>query len=332
MAVTIRGRVGYPWPVAHELELVAPRGYCAGVDRAIETVERVLVELGAPVYVRGEIVHNTHVVATLASKGAVFVDSEHDVPRGETIVLSAHGVSPEVRRVCAERELRVIDATCPLVSKVHAQVRRFASRGATVFLVGHGDHDEVIGTRGEAPESVVLIETVADAERVAVPDPDNVALTTQTTLSVDDTAEIVEVLKRRFPALLGPKVSDICYATQNRQDAVREAVVAGADLVLVVGSRNSSNSNRMVEVARDRGARGAPDRQRLRARPGLARGRVPGRADRGRVGPGDPRAAGGRGDRGRRLRARRRRDPVQRGRLLRPPPRGQLARPIARGG
>jgi 4-hydroxy-3-methylbut-2-enyl diphosphate reductase len=241
--------------VAHELELVAPRGYCAGVDRAIETVERVLVELGAPIYVRGEIVHNTHVVATLASKGAVFVDSEHEVPRGATIVLSAHGVSPEVRRVCAERELRVIDATCPLVSKVHAQVRRFASRGATVFLVGHGEHDEVIGTRGEAPESVVLIETVADAERVEVPDPENVALTTQTTLSVDDTAEIVAVLTRRFPVLLGPKVSDICYATQNRQDAVREAVNGGADLVLVVGSRNSSNSNRMVEVARDRGAR-----------------------------------------------------------------------------
>ncbi len=254
MPVTIRGRVGYPWPVAHELELVAPRGYCAGVDRAIETVERVLVELGAPIYVRGEIVHNTHVVATLASKGAVFVDSEHEVPRGETIVLSAHGVSPEVRRVCAERELRVIDATCPLVSKVHAQVRRFASRGATVFLVGHGDHDEVIGTRGEAPESVVLVETVADAERVEVPDPENVALTTQTTLSVDDTAEIVAVLTRRFPVLLGPKVSDICYATQNRQDAVREAVNGGADLVLVVGSRNSSNSNRMVEVARTSGA------------------------------------------------------------------------------
>ena len=255
MPVTIRGRVGYPWPVAHELELVAPRGYCAGVDRAIETVERVLAELGAPVYVRGEIVHNTHVVATLAAKGAVFVDSERDVPPGETIVLSAHGVSPEVRRVCAERQLRVIDATCPLVSKVHAQVRRFAARGATVFLVGHGEHDEVIGTRGEAPEAVVLIESVADAQSVVVADAQNVALTTQTTLSVDDTAEIVETLKRRFPALLGPKVSDICYATQNRQDAVREAVVAGADLVLVVGSRNSSNSNRMVEVARDRGAR-----------------------------------------------------------------------------
>ena len=254
MAGTIRGRVGYPWPVENALELVAPRGYCAGVDRAIETVERVLVELGAPIYVRGEIVHNTHVVASLAAKGAVFVASEADVPHGETIVLSAHGVSPEVRRVCEERGLRVIDATCPLVSKVHAQVRRFASKGATVFLVGHGDHDEVIGTRGEAPDAVVLIETVADAESVQVADPENVALTTQTTLSVDDTTEIVDVLKRRFPALHGPKSSDICYATQNRQDAVREAVTGGADLVLVVGSRNSSNSNRMVEVAQDNGA------------------------------------------------------------------------------
>ncbi len=240
--------------MANELELVAPRGYCAGVDRAIETVERVLLELGPPVYVRGEIVHNTHVVSTLRAKGAVFVDSESQVPRGETIVLSAHGVSPEVHRVCAERDLRVVDATCPLVSKVHAQVRRFAAKGATVFLVGHGEHDEVIGTRGEAPDAVVLVETVADAQTVEVADPENVALTTQTTLSVDDTAEIVDVLKRRFPALLGPKSSDICYATQNRQDAVREAVADGADLVLVVGSRNSSNSNRMVEVARDRGA------------------------------------------------------------------------------
>ena len=240
--------------MAQELELIAPRGYCAGVDRAIETVERVLDELGPPVYVRGEIVHNTHVVSTLRDRGAVFVASESDVPRGETIVLSAHGVSPEVRRVCAERGLNVIDATCPLVSKVHAQVRRFAGRGATVFLVGHDGHEEVVGTRGEAPEAVALIETVEDAETVQVADPENVALTTQTTLSVDDTAEIVEVLKRRFPALSGSKLSDICYATQNRQDAVRGAVGAGADLVLVVGSRNSSNSNRMVEVARDRGA------------------------------------------------------------------------------
>ena len=237
-----------------ELELVAPRGYCAGVDRAIETVERVLEELGPPVYVRGEIVHNTHVVSTLAAKGAVFVASESDVPRGQTIILSAHGVSPEVHRVCAERGLRVIDATCPLVSKVHAEVRRYARRGATVLLVGHVDHDEVIGTRGEAPEAVIVVESVAGAETVEVPDPENVALTTQTTLSIDDAAAIVAVLKRRFPALAGPKSSDICYATQNRQDAVRAVVNDGADLVLVVGSRNSSNSNRMVEVAATTGA------------------------------------------------------------------------------
>jgi 4-hydroxy-3-methylbut-2-en-1-yl diphosphate reductase len=239
--------------VSEKLELVSPRGYCAGVDRAIETVERVLEELGPPVYVRGEIVHNTHVVATLAAKGAVFVDSESQVPEGQTIILSAHGVSPEVRRVCRERKLRVIDATCPLVSKVHAEVRRYAARGATVLLVGHLDHDEVIGTMGEAPDSVIVVEDVADAEKVEVRDPSNVALTTQTTLSIDDTTAIVEVLRRRFPELWSPKSSDICYATQNRQDAVREVVQDGADLVLVVGSRNSSNSNRMVEVAQASG-------------------------------------------------------------------------------
>jgi 4-hydroxy-3-methylbut-2-en-1-yl diphosphate reductase len=240
--------------VSIELELVAPRGYCAGVERAIETVERVLEEQGAPVYVRGEIVHNTHVVSTLRAKGAVFVDRASEVPIGETIILSAHGVSPEVRRICAERDLRVIDATCPLVSKVHAEVRRYAGRGATVLLVGHAEHEEVIGTRGEAPESVIVVESVEDAERVQVPDPERVALTTQTTLSIDDTTSIVDVLKRRFPALAGPKSSDICYATQNRQDAVRAVVGEGADLVLVVGSRNSSNSNRMVEVAQASGA------------------------------------------------------------------------------
>jgi 4-hydroxy-3-methylbut-2-enyl diphosphate reductase len=240
--------------VPPKLELVAPRGYCAGVDRAIETVERVLEELGPPVYVRGEIVHNKHVVSTLAEKGAVFVASEREVPRGKTIILSAHGVSPEVRRACAERDLRVIDATCPLVSKVHAEVRRYAGRGATVLLVGHADHDEVIGTLGEAPDSVILVQDIADAESVEVPDPSNVALTTQTTLSIDDTAAIVEVLRRRFPDMLRPQSSDICYATQNRQDAVREVVGDGADLVLVVGSRNSSNSNRMVEVARAAGS------------------------------------------------------------------------------
>jgi 4-hydroxy-3-methylbut-2-enyl diphosphate reductase len=240
--------------VTPKLELVAPRGYCAGVDRAIETVLRVLEEEGPPVYVRGEIVHNKYVVASLAAKGAVFVASEAEVPEGQTIILSAHGVSPEVRRVCAERRLRVIDATCPLVSKVHAEVRRYAARGATVLLVGHADHDEVIGTLGEAPDSVILVQDIDDAEAVEVPDPSRVALTTQTTLSLDDTSAIVEVLRRRFPALQSPASSDICYATQNRQDAVREVVGDGADLVLVVGSRNSSNSNRMVEVARAAGA------------------------------------------------------------------------------
>ena len=234
--------------------LVAPRGYCAGVDRAIETVERVLEEQGAPVYVRGEIVHNQYVVRSLAERGAVFVATEEDVPEGATIILSAHGVAPTVRENCARRNLKVIDATCPLVSKVHAEVRRYAGKGATVLLVGHDDHDEVIGTRGEAPDQVILVEDIAQAEAVQVPDPENVALTTQTTLSLDDTAEIVAVLRRRFPALQAPASSDICYATQNRQDAVKQAVTVGADLVLVVGSKNSSNSNRMVEVARAGGA------------------------------------------------------------------------------
>ena len=236
-----------------QLELIAPRGYCAGVDRAIETVERVLDEEGPPVYVRGEIVHNQHVVRTLADRGAVFVASEAEVPEGATIILSAHGVAPSVRAACAERNLRVIDATCPLVSKVHAEVRRYAGRGATVLLVGHEYHDEVIGTRGEAPDQVILVEDLEQAWSVQVPDPENVALTTQTTLSLDDTSAIVAVLHERFPALQRPASSDICYATQNRQDAVREVVADGADLVLVVGSRNSSNSNRMVEVARAAG-------------------------------------------------------------------------------
>lgn len=236
------------------LDMVAPRGYCAGVDRAIETVERVLDELGPPVYVRGEIVHNRHVVESLAARGAVFVPSENDVPEGAPIILSAHGVSPEVHANCAARNLRVIDATCPLVSKVHAEVRRYASKGATVLLVGHVDHDEVIGTRGEAPDRVIVVEDVAQARAVQVPDPENVALTTQTTLSIDDTAAIVAVLRERFPALQSPPNGDICYATQNRQDAVKQAVAGGADLVLVVGSQNSSNSNRMVEVGAAAGA------------------------------------------------------------------------------
>ncbi len=233
-----------------ELTLIAPRGYCAGVDRAIDTVEQTLAAQGAPIYVRGEIVHNKHVVAGLREKGAVFVDAPEDVPEGATIILSAHGSAPEIYARCRARGLRVIDATCPLVSKVHAQVRRYAARDATVLLVGHADHDEVIGTRGEAPDRVIVVEDVAQAETLAVPDPDNVALTTQTTLSLDDTAAIVDVLRRRFPALLEPASSDICYATQNRQDAVKKSVAEGADLVLVVGSQNSSNSQRLVDVSR----------------------------------------------------------------------------------
>jgi len=237
-----------------QIDLVAPRGYCAGVDRAIETVERALDELSPPVYVRGEIVHNRHVVETLTARGAIFVADETEVPEGATIILSAHGVAPAVHANCAKRNLRVIDATCPLVSKVHAEVRRYASRGATVLLVGHTDHDEVIGTSGEAPDQVIVVEDVAQARSVEVPDPDNVALTTQTTLSIDDTAEIVRILHERFPSLQMPPNGDICYATQNRQDAVKTAVAHGADLVLVVGSQNSSNSNRMVEVGRAAGA------------------------------------------------------------------------------
>jgi 4-hydroxy-3-methylbut-2-enyl diphosphate reductase len=237
-----------------QVDVISPRSYCAGVDRAIATVEQALERLGAPVYVRGEIVHNRHVVDALAKHGAVFVKSELEVPEGSTIVLSAHGVAPEVREHCAARGLRVIDATCPLVTKVHAEVRRFAKRGATVLLVGHADHEEVIGTSGEAPDHVIIVEDAEQARTVNVPDPDNAAITTQTTLSLDDTAEIIGILQARFPALLqGPK-GDICYATQNRQDAVKVAVADGADLVLVVGSKNSSNSNRMVEVGQAAGA------------------------------------------------------------------------------
>ncbi len=220
--------MGYPWRVSNELELVAPRGYCAGVDRAIETVERVLEELGAPVYVRGEIVHNTHVVASLAAKGAVFVDSESDVPHGETIILSAHGVSPEVRRVCAERGLRVIDATCPLVSKVHAEVRRFARRGATVLLVGHADHDEVIGTRGEAPEAVILIETVGRRrDRRGARTPRTWPSPPRRPCRSTTRPRSWTCSSAASPRSRGPKSSDICYATQNRQDAVREVVQRG---------------------------------------------------------------------------------------------------------
>jgi 4-hydroxy-3-methylbut-2-en-1-yl diphosphate reductase len=238
--------------VAQRLLLASPRGYCAGVERAVDTVLRALELHGAPVYVRRQIVHNIHVVRDLEERGAVFVESEEDVPPGAMLVLSAHGVAPAVHERATARRLRTIDATCPLVTRVHASVRRHAAAGATVVLVGHAGHDEVEGTLGEAPESTVLVETVDDAERVRIPDPERVAYVTQTTLSVDETAEIIAVLRRRFPAIEGPDEGDICYATTNRQQAVKD-LAAEVDLVLVIGSKNSSNSNRLVETARAAG-------------------------------------------------------------------------------
>jgi len=215
-------------------------------------VERALVLHGAPVYVRRQIVHNAHVVRDLEERGAVFVDSEDEAPPGSLLVLSAHGVAPAVHERAAKRRLRTIDAVCPLVTRVHAAVRRYASAGYTILLVGHEEHDEVVGTRGEAPEQTIVIETVVDAEQVRVLDPARVAYATQTTLSVDETAEIVAVLRRRFPKIAGPDEGDICYATTNRQQAVKN-LAADVDVVLVIGSRNSSNSNRLVETARAAG-------------------------------------------------------------------------------
>jgi 4-hydroxy-3-methylbut-2-enyl diphosphate reductase len=238
--------------VVARLLLASPRGYCAGVERAVETVERALELHGAPVYVRRQIVHNAHVVRELELRGAVFVETEDDPPAGSLIVLSAHGVEPAVHERAAMRRLRTIDAVCPLVTRVHAAVRRYAAAGYTVLLVGHPDHEEVIGTRGEAPDRTMVVETVADAEEVTVPDATRVAYATQTTLSVDETAEIVAVLRRRFPAIAGPDEGDICYATTNRQQAVKD-LAADVDVVLVIGSRNSSNSNRLVETARAAG-------------------------------------------------------------------------------
>ena len=234
--------------------LAAPRSFCAGVDRAIEVVELALEQRGAPVYVRKQIVHNEHVVAELAGRGAVFVEELDEVPAGATVVFSAHGVSPAVRTDAAERQLDVIDATCPLVSKVHAEARRFAEEGKTIFLIGHEGHEEVEGTTGEAPESIVLVEDVEEAARVGASDPERVAFLTQTTLAVDETNEIVNVLRERFPLLRGPASDDICYATANRQQAVR-AIAHDAQVVLVAGSQTSSNSRRLVEVAQRVGAR-----------------------------------------------------------------------------
>ncbi|MHB8642039.1 MAG: 4-hydroxy-3-methylbut-2-enyl diphosphate reductase [Gaiellaceae bacterium] len=232
--------------------LASPRGYCAGVERAVETVELALEHYGAPIYVRKQIVHNEHVVRDLEQRGAVFVDDEAEAPEGSTIVFSAHGVAPAVHERSAARGLNTIDATCPLVTKVHVQARRYAADGYTVVLIGHAGHEEVVGTMGEAPDSIVLVESVDDAEKLDLPDTTKLAYITQTTLSVDETQEIIAALRRRFPSIYAPKKEDICYATSNRQWAVKE-MLEHIDVLLVIGSRNSSNSNRLVEVARASG-------------------------------------------------------------------------------
>ncbi len=242
------------FPQLGEIVLAGPRGFCAGVERAIEVVERALDVVGGPIYVRREIVHNGHVVEALRRKGAIFVEELDEVPAGATVIFSAHGISPAVREDACARGLRVIDATCPLVTKVHVEARRYAREGYTIVLVGHEDHDEVIGTTGEAPERIVVIDSVKEAERLEVENPDKVAYLTQTTLSVDDTRAIIEVLRRRFPTIVGPSRDDICYATQNRQAAVKK-LAAEVDLVLVLGAANSSNAIRLREVAEAVGTR-----------------------------------------------------------------------------
>jgi 4-hydroxy-3-methylbut-2-enyl diphosphate reductase len=232
--------------------LASPRGYCAGVERAVETVEKALDLYGPPVYVRKQIVHNLHVVRDLEARGAVFVDEETDVPEGETVVFSAHGVAPSVHANALERRLNTIDATCPLVTKVHVQAKRYAADGYTVLLIGHAGHEEVVGTMGEAPESIVLVESVEDVAGLDFPAGARLAYVTQTTLSVDETGEIITALRARYPEIHAPKKEDICYATSNRQWAVKE-MLGEIQLLLVIGSRNSSNSNRLVEVARANG-------------------------------------------------------------------------------
>jgi 4-hydroxy-3-methylbut-2-enyl diphosphate reductase len=233
--------------------LAKPRGYCAGVDRAVQTVEKALAIYGAPVYVRKQIVHNVHVVSTLEARGAIFVDETEAVPEGAVVVFSAHGVAPTVRQEARDRSLRTIDATCPLVTKVHNEARRFAAQDYDILLIGHQGHEEVIGTAGEAPTHIHLVDGPEGSDSVQVRDPERVAWLSQTTLSVDETAETVAALRKKFPQLMDPPSDDICYATQNRQTAVK-SIAAAADVVLVVGSRNSSNSVRLVEVAREAGA------------------------------------------------------------------------------
>ncbi|ADB50263.1 4-hydroxy-3-methylbut-2-enyl diphosphate reductase [Conexibacter woesei] len=239
-------------PAPEKILLASPRGYCAGVDRAVQTVERALDFHGAPVYVRKEIVHNKHVVEQLRSRGAIFVEDETEVPEGSTVVFSAHGVAPSVHENSAKRGLNTIDATCPLVTKVHREAVRFAADDYTIVLIGHAGHEEVEGTMGEAPDHIVLVETEDDVDALEIGDPDRVAYISQTTLSVDETRAIIARLREKFPNITGPRTDDICYATTNRQLAVKQLARA-CDLVLVIGSQNSSNSQRLVDVTRELG-------------------------------------------------------------------------------
>ena len=240
--------------MSNRVLLAAPRGYCAGVDRAVQTVEKALDLYGAPVYVRKQIVHNKHVVSSLEARGAIFVEENEEVPEGSTVIFSAHGVSPAVHESAAQRQLKTIDATCPLVTKVHHEVKRFAQDDLTILLIGHKGHEEVEGTAGEAPDRVILVDGIESIDEVKVPDENKVAWLSQTTLSVDETLTMVAALKKRFPNLIDPPSDDICYATQNRQGAIKQ-IAPQADLVLVVGSKNSSNSVRLVEVALEYGAK-----------------------------------------------------------------------------
>lgn len=241
-----------PHSAGKKVLLLRPRGFCAGVVRAIDIVKIALEVYGAPIYVRKEIVHNRHVVDELRGLGAIFVNELDEVPEGSRVIFSAHGVSPAVREEAKQRRLSVIDATCPLVTKVHLEAVRFAQQGYTILLIGHRDHEEIEGTYGEAPDNTIIIESEQDAEQVAPPDPEKVCYLTQTTLSLDETRGIIEILHRRFPKIVGPKSQDICYATQNRQTAVK-AVAPLCELLLVVGSQNSSNSKRLVEVCQRAG-------------------------------------------------------------------------------
>ncbi|MFO7249878.1 MAG: 4-hydroxy-3-methylbut-2-enyl diphosphate reductase [Actinomycetes bacterium] len=240
-------------PTSRRVLVARPRGYCAGVDRAVATVEKALEQYGAPIYVRKQIVHNTHVVRTLEKRGAIFVDETDEVPEGAIVIFSAHGVSPAVHEEAARRNLKTIDATCPLVTKVHNEAKRFAAKDYDILLIGHEGHEEVEGTAGEAPDHIRLVDGPDGVDKVQVRDPNRVVWLSQTTLSVDETKQTVARLRERFPNLIDPPSDDICYATQNRQTAVKE-IAARSDLVIVVGSNNSSNSKRLVEVAKDAGA------------------------------------------------------------------------------